>query len=135
MTFMLLRFDTGKYRVKGERDDTLDILLYFLNYDVGLTDRGVQSFKEWTLNPKWQETSSNVSSLEKTYDSIVIRDLFTEESDDQAFCEIKLQNFLNILDKWAEVGRRSALYLVLVDRGNGDISLEETHDHGGLSKL
>ena len=123
MEFTLLCLtDSGRYWDEEQEDASLGIFLYFLNLDVEDESRAL-SFKKWAVNEKWQYTSGNLSLLEKNYGSIIIKDIFTEESDDQVFCEIRLQNFIEILDKWAEIAKEKPPYIVLVDGGNGNISL------------
>ena len=127
MKFTLLRLsDFGEYW-PNQRDEynSLGILLYFLNHDVG-DESGAASFTDWTLNANEGEyTSSNVSFVRKKHGKIIIRDLFTMGEEDQPFCEIRLQNFLNILDKWAEICKKEPPRIVMIDKGNGDIYLED----------
>ena len=130
MSFTVLRLDDDLYCIDFEEEDgALFILLNFLEYDICYDEPGSVSLplKEWALDEKeGMSLTTKWSLMEKKHGNVVISDLFPDEAaTDPVVCEIKIQNFIDVLDKWTSVRKKKSPRIILVNKGNGNISLED----------
>lgn len=94
----LTRSSTGRYMYEDASNIAMNILGNFLCSDVGIRPL---SFKQWFFDLSTPYACSNLTSLEKENEYILLSDLYSEEEEPT---ELKMTNvqFLQILDDWEE---------------------------------
>lgn len=93
----------------------MDILGLFLANDAGSSS---ESFKEWALNPLSTSTNSNITTLEKEDDEIILGDLYSEQDDGGPFLKISHDEFIKILNEWAVICKEKPAEILLIREGN-----------------
>lgn len=115
MEFAKLVFDRGSYSYKGGESGQINILVIFLLADAGSSP---ESFKEWALNPLSISTNSNITTLEKEGNEIILGDLYSEQDDGGPFLKIPHDEFIKILDEWAVICKEKPAEVLLIKEGN-----------------
>ena len=97
------------------------ILAHYLFTDVG---SGALSWIEWLNDPQYSYTSSNATSVIKDPDdveSILLADVL---SDDGPYFVINKNTLINLLEKWDELYKQGAPYIVITIDGDTNVTIE-----------
>jgi len=95
MDFVGLRYDGQHYRCSSGDSLNMCVLGCFFASDVVTR---TTSFRAWALSNQ-EETSSNITALEKRDGYVYLTDLYSNEKVPTA-CKMSLQKFLKLLDDW-----------------------------------
>lgn len=117
----LIQTETGRYSIAQHNNEPLTTIASFLTDDVG---QRVQNWKNWINNPQHDDTSSNISYLEKEGDNIVVGYLFAPDDDPYKYSvTLSKQNLLETLEQWEQLCKEKPQEIWIFEE-NGRVWLE-----------
>jgi hypothetical protein len=100
MRYVHFTYYNDDYNYNGSSDIAMDILGLFFISDISW--HGISSVRNWILNPQYTELETNITTLEKQGDYIILRDLFPQEEYEERPCVITTLQFFQLLHDWKE---------------------------------
>lgn len=122
MEKLIIKKAGQSYSSSESSSDAIGYLGGFLCYDVG---KDTKSWKEWVINPKNFNISSNYSHLERDADKIFITFEYNwfHEIPNSPIFETNTEELIYILDRWQEACEKKP-NRIIITRDDGKVTVD-----------
>ena len=127
MNYIRLIYDRESYDCKDSSSIEMDILGHFFSSDVGCSDKGWPSFKDWALDDSLgMGVGGNITFLEKEGDYVYLTDAYSLE---KVPTEVKItrQQFAQLFDDWQEKVGKPKPKGVIIKHENDQFTIETSN--------
>lgn len=98
MRYVNFIHSNNTYHYTGSSDAGMDVLGSFFISDISWN--GISFVRDWMLNPQYTEAETNITTLEKQGDYIILKDLFPQNEYEPGSCTITKLQFFQLLHDW-----------------------------------
>src|SRR5579871_1351100 len=114
----------NSYTCDNGSDLKMELLGLFLADDISC--HNIIFLRNWILNPQYTETETNITTLEKQGDYIILKDLFPQEGYEHAMCKMTAPQLLQLIHDWEDLvcRQKPKEVTILYDNDNDQFTIK-----------